>query len=549
MDAPKQKPKMTKPKALDKSKLLIDKTKQSLDKPRERSADEYATQRTEQAGKKVGSAAVKGSTTVAKKGVQQMKKSYAKSKAKKATEKNTSGKSAGFTTAGKAKTSEKATAVGKGAVKSVSSSVKAGQKGMSNPKIMYTAGKKKFVTGKTTSIVKNKAGKAARKAGKALTRMVRMAAKSIKGLIMMLGSGGSYLAVMIAIIAVVAYVILSPFAIFFGGGENDTPTISQLVAQIDSDYSATIANIVVDAGEVDEIVMDGESDALRIGATNWIDVLSVFAVKLAGNQDEQEFMDLLTIDDAKENMLKSVFWDMNSITHEIQEVEIELEDTQTPTGTPEPSASPTPEPTPEVFRSLVINEMPLTYLQAAQLYEFTEEQNDFLEEMMSPNNIAMFMEICGMDTFSGLSPEQAAQLINSLPEKGIGADVVRFAITRLGDPYSRQLRGQGSFVDCSYLARWCYQQAGVTGYTASTAAEQARYCIDNEYTIRQENLQIGDLIFWSFKINGRYKNISHVGIYVGDNYVIDASSARGMVVYRELFGEGSIVVCARPYEE
>ena len=87
------------------------------------------------------------------------------------------------------------------------------------------------------------------------------------------------------------------------------------------------------------------------------------------------------------------------------------------------------------------------------------------------------------------------------------------------------------------------------GYTASSAAEQARYCINNGYTIPQENLQIGDLIFWSFKVNGRYKDISHVGIYVGDNHVIDASSSRGMVVYRGLFGEDSIVVCARPYEE
>ena len=203
-----------------------------------------------------------------------------------------------------------------------------------------------------------------------------------------------------------------------------------------------------------------------------------------------------------------------------------------------------------MFRTLVISEMPLTYLQAALVYEFTEEQNEFLEELMSPSNIAMFMEICGMDTFNDLSSEQAAQLISqSCRMEGIGAGVVRAAISRLGDPYSKQLRGQGSFVDCSYLARWCYQQAGVMNYTASTAAEQARYCVDNGYAIRQEELKIGDLIFWSFKVNGRYKNISHVGIYVGDNYVIDASSSRGMVVYRELFGEDSIVICARPYEE
>ena len=168
---------------------------------------------------------------------------------------------------------------------------------------------------------------------------------------------------------------------------------------------------------------------------------------------------------------------------------------------------------------------------------------------MSPNNIFMFMEICGMDTFCGLTAEQAAQLISSLPNEGIGADVVRAAISRLGDPYSKQLRGQGSFVDCSYLARWCYQQAGVTNYTASTAAEQARYCVNSGYVINKEDLIIGDLIFWSFKVNGRYRNISHVGIYVGENHIIDASSSRGMVVYRELFGEDNIVICARPYEE
>ena len=152
-------------------------------------------------------------------------------------------------------------------------------------------------------------------------------------------------------------------------------------------------------------------------------------------------------------------------------------------------------------------------------------------------------------TFKGLHSEQAAQLFNGLFEHGKGADILWFAITRLGDPYSKQFCGQKNFVDCSYFARWCYQQAGVTGYTARSAAEQARYCIDNGYTIPQEELMMGDLIFWSFKVNNRYKNVSHVGIYAGNNYIIDASSSRGEVVYRKIYGEDSIIACARPYEE
>ena len=334
MDSPKQKPKMMKPKALDKSKLLLGKTKQSLDKPRERSADEYATNRTEKAGKKVTSVTAKGSTAAAKKGVQKLKKSYSNNKAKKTNERNADGRGAASKTASKATTGSKA-AAGKETVKKTAAvTVESGQKGMNSAKVIYTAGKKKFASEKAASVVKNTAGKAAKKAGQALARMVRVAASSIKGLIMMLISGGSNLAIIIAIIAVVAYVILSPFAIFFGGGDNDTPTISQLVAQTDGDYIATIANIIVDAGEVDEIIMDGESDAQIIGATNWIDVLSVFAVKVAGNQNEEEYMDLLTIDNEKISILNDVFWNMNSITYEISEVEIEPAPTPTPSVTP-----------------------------------------------------------------------------------------------------------------------------------------------------------------------------------------------------------------------
>ncbi len=148
-----------------------------------------------------------------------------------------------------------------------------------------------------------------------------------------------------------------------------------------------------------------------------------------------------------------------------------------------------------------------------------------------------------------LTPQQIRNLLGSLNEGETSRDIVRFALMRLGDPYSKAKRGQGDYVDCSYFARWCYQKAGVSYYKASSAAEQAIYCVNNDLCISYSNLEPGDLIFWAFKENGRFKNISHVGIYSGDGYVIDASSSLGMVVYRPVFGVDSIVVCARPYTE
>ena len=72
-----------------------------------------------------------------------------------------------------------------------------------------------------------------------------------------------------------------------------------------------------------------------------------------------------------------------------------------------------------------------------------------------------------------------------------------------------------------------------------TAAAQGEYCVNNGLTIAKSQLQPGDLIFFSHKANGRYLNITHVAVYAGMKdgklMVVDASSSRGKVVYRELY--------------
>lgn len=125
-----------------------------------------------------------------------------------------------------------------------------------------------------------------------------------------------------------------------------------------------------------------------------------------------------------------------------------------------------------------------------------------------------------------------------------GGKIVDSAMSRLGNPYSQAYRGKGSYVDCSYLTMWCYRQAGAI--LPGTAAEQARYCVENKYTIAKAQLQTGDLVFWSYKPNGRFMNVTHVGIYAGDGMVVDASSSKGKVVYRNLFDSDKQVLYGRP---
>ena len=81
-------------------------------------------------------------------------------------------------------------------------------------------------------------------------------------------------------------------------------------------------------------------------------------------------------------------------------------------------------------------------------------------------------------------------------------------------PYSQPLRNSGKAFDCSSLAYYAWKSAGVDisfggGTTAAAEAEGLK-----DKIVKEKNLQPGDLIFYSYTTNGRYKNISHVGIYV-----------------------------------
>lgn len=90
----------------------------------------------------------------------------------------------------------------------------------------------------------------------------------------------------------------------------------------------------------------------------------------------------------------------------------------------------------------------------------------------------------------------------------VGAQALRFALTRIGDPYVWGAAGPSAF-DCSGLVVWAYAQIGIglphyTGYLWNSG----------EHIPRSE-LEPGDLVFF-------FADISHVGIYVGNGLMIDA---------------------------
>lgn len=133
-------------------------------------------------------------------------------------------------------------------------------------------------------------------------------------------------------------------------------------------------------------------------------------------------------------------------------------------------------------------------------------------------------------------------ILHQLPFGEIGTNIVINALERLGDPYSQSKAGTGSFLDCSYLSKWAYAKNGIS--LPRTAADQAKYCYDNGLTISRDDLRPGDLIFYSGEDNGRFMNVYHVVIYVGnidgEDMVVHASGSAVGVVYQKFYGKPSM---------
>lgn len=101
--------------------------------------------------------------------------------------------------------------------------------------------------------------------------------------------------------------------------------------------------------------------------------------------------------------------------------------------------------------------------------------------------------------------------------------LISYAKKFLGKPYVWGAQGPNSF-DCSGFTYYVFKNsANIT--LPRTSKDQSTYGT----TVSKKNLKVGDLVF--FDTSGSNSgNVSHVGIYIGSNQFIHASSSKGKVV-------------------
>ena len=368
-------------------------------------------------------------------------------------------------------------------------------------------------------------GRASKKLGSVVVQAVKEIGKGVASAVssILSAGGGAVVLVLLLTVILVAAIVASPFGILFSNESREAGVvpISAAVAQVNYEYNERLEELQT-ADSYDSISVTGQS-------VDWVEVLAVFAVKVAGA--DADAADVATMDADRIARLKAVFWDMTAITHRIEVIH-------------HPGSGEGDDGWTE--KKLYITITAKTAEEMKTAYHFNRNQIAALDELLEQRDLLREL----IEDVYSVSGDTAA-LIRNLPEdlSPEREAVVRTACSLVGkvnyfwggkSPVIgwdarwgelRQVTAAGSSttgtyrpygLDCSGFVDWVfYNQSGgsyVIGHGGG-ATMQHSYCTD----ISWADAQPGDLVF--------YPDNSHVGIVGG----------------RDANGELLIIHCASGY--
>lgn len=336
---------------------------------------------------------------------------------------------------------------------------------------------------------------------KAVGRGVASAVSSILS-----AGGGAVVLVLILTVILVAAIVASPFGILFSNESREAGVVplSAAVAQVNYEFNERLEALQT-ADSYDSISVTGQS-------ADWIEVLAVFAVKVAGA--DVDATDVATMDADRIARLKAVFWDMTTIAHRIEVIH-------------HPGSG---DDDGWTERNLYITITAKTAEEMKTVYHFNRNQIAALDELLEQRDLLRELiedvySVSGdtaallRDLPEGLSPEReavvrtACSLVGKVNYFWGGKSLVIGWNARWGEV--RQVTAAGSSttgtyrpygLDCSGFVDWVFYNATGGDYIighGGGAMMQHTYCTP----ILWEDAQPGDLVF--------YPEDNHVGMVGG----------------------------------
>ena len=330
--------------------------------------------------------------------------------------------------------------------------------------------------------------------------------------ILFIATGGIVTFVIIPLILVIGLIYNSPLAVLFPPLEAGETVMSVANQYVNEFHSRVERMTDVHEGYDEGEIIYRDYEGMNPRKANLYDIVAVYMVEY-GNGHVATIMD----DVAKER-IQDIVNQMCSFTRRTR-IRVEKDE----------------DGEEYEVRAMQIEVNLRDYQDMIGFYDFSEEEIQALNDLMSPQGLTMLTYWnTGIEVTSKslLTEEEIREILKDI-ENPARRTACAFALSKVGYPYSQKYRDSGDYYDCSSLAYYSWKAAGVDiSYQGmTTAAAEAEGLEKKGQTVSFEEMQPGDLIFYSFTTNGRYKNISHVAIYVGKGMVVEAKNEEEGVVY------------------
>ena len=325
----------------------------------------------------------------------------------------------------------------KGTVKTVKTSVKTSKQ----------AAKAAQKTAKATAKAAQKAAKAAQQAAKLaakaakaaiqlLIKIIKAIIAALQKLISAIIAGGWVSVVVILIICMIALICWSVYGLFASANANEGEyTMHNIITRINNEYNEKITEIKTDNPH-DKLVMSGSK-------AEWKEVLAIYAVDYnmtdlhPVNPDEVQ---VVTLDESKEEYIRNLFWEINKIDHRIEKY---TETEQVEEKQEDGSTKKVNKKVEKKALYITVSHIDLETMMTNK--GFTEEQKKMCRQLLSDENNDLWREL-----LHGIT--------------GSNSDIVLVAQEQLGNiggqPYWSWYGFSSRVEWCCCFVSWCANECG-----------------------------------------------------------------------------------------
>ena len=373
----------------------------------------------------------------------------------------------------------------------------------------------------------------AKKSADWVKKIIKEIKKAIESLLRII-SGASVVLLLILILAsLIAAIVASAFGIFFAGDTSaeETRTLQEVVLEINAEFNAAVENIENTVSH-DEVTKEGYP-------APWPEVLSVYSVYVTTKTDGAT--DVVHLTDEHVEILKDIFWQMNTITYttEVVKETIQVPDLDSDGNQKKDKDGNLLYKEETVSKTILhISINHLTATEEASKLSFNTEQMAQLNELLDARYASLWSQLL----------------------KGVGgsSELVNLALSQLGNEGGEKYwRWAGLDTRCEWCAlfvSWCAEQTGLMGsgqipYFSFVSdgvdrfKDKGRWIdgADVNSSNYDKKIYPGMIIFFDWEPDGKP---NHVGIVtkVSDGYIYTVEGNKGDAVAEGTYSADSIYV-------